>query len=143
MISYTFLSSETLYAEDILVLDALLQQLVKHSVDLTREHVLEVLGQARILIARSEEGKIVGTASLYKMSLLARTVGHVEEVVVDANMRGQGVGKELMQRLIAEAKRLGISRLCLTSHPSRVEANQLYQKLGFEQRDTNSYRMDV
>jgi hypothetical protein len=28
----------------------------------------------------------------------------------------------------------------LTSRPSREDANRLYQKLGFEQRDTNVYR---
>lgn len=143
MISYVFLSSDTLSDVDVSVLNALLEQLVKRPVGLTRERVLEALSQARILIARNEEGKIVGTASLYKTTLFARTVGHVEEVIVDVSTRGQGVGRELMQRLIEEAKRLGISRLFLTSHPSRVEANQLYQKLGFEKHDTNPYRMDV
>ncbi len=33
--------------------------------------------------------------------------------------------------------------LLLTSMPSRVEANVLYQALGFEQRDTNVYKMNL
>lgn len=33
--------------------------------------------------------------------------------------------------------------LLLTSMPSRVEANALYQALGFEQRDTNVYKMNL
>ena len=33
--------------------------------------------------------------------------------------------------------------LHLTSMPSRVEANALYQALGFEQRDTNVYKMNL
>lgn len=143
MISYTFLLSEALHDADVPILDSLLEQLVKHPVGLTRERVEEVLSQARMLIARNEEGKIVGTASLYKIHLFTRTVGRIEDVVVDGSTRGQGVGRELMQRLMEEARRLGISRLFLTSHPTRVEANQLYQKLGFEIYDTNSYRIDL
>ena len=33
--------------------------------------------------------------------------------------------------------------LLLTSMPSRVEANALYQALGFEQRDTNVHKMNL
>lgn len=33
--------------------------------------------------------------------------------------------------------------LHLTSMPSRVEANELYQSLGFEQRETNVYKMSL
>jgi ribosomal protein S18 acetylase RimI-like enzyme len=31
----------------------------------------------------------------------------------------------------------------LTSRPSRVAANKLYQKIGFVARETNIYRYDV
>lgn len=143
MIRYDFLSEDVLFEADVFSLQSLLEQLVKHPVELDRARVLDVMSQARMLIARNEEGKIVGTASLYKIHLFTRTVGRIEDVVVDGNTRGQGVGRELMQRLMEEAKRLGISRLFLTSHPTRVEANQLYQKLGFEIYDTNSYRVDL
>lgn len=143
MIAYSFLSAETLRSEDVAPLRGLLEQLVKHPVDLDRERILLIMGQARVLVARNQEGIIVGMASLYTIHLFTRTVGRIEDVVVDASTRGQGVGRELMTRLLAEAKRLKISRLFLTSHPSRVEANQLYQTLGFEKHDTNPYRMDV
>ena len=143
MITYDFLSPETLYEEDVVPLRGLLEQLVKHPVDLDRERILLIMGQARVLVARNDERVIVGMASLYTIHLFTRTVGRIEDVVVDGSMRGQGVGRELMMRLMTEAKRLKISRLFLTSHPSRVEANQLYQKLGFETYETNVYRMDV
>jgi N-acetylglutamate synthase-like GNAT family acetyltransferase len=99
--------------------------------------------QARLLVARNDERVIVGTASLYTIQLFTRLVGRIEDVVVDGSTRGQGVGRELMTRLMTEAKRLKMSRLFLTSHPTRVEANELYQKLGFVVYDTNSYRMDL
>jgi len=31
----------------------------------------------------------------------------------------------------------------LTSRPSREAANRLYQRLGFERRDTNVYRFSI
>ena len=143
MITYDFLSPETLREEDVTPLRGLVEQLVKHPVDLDRERILLVMKQARLLIARNDERVIVGTASLYTVQLFTRSVGRIEDVVVDGSTRGQGVGRELMTRLMAEAKRLKISRLFLTSHPTRVEANELYQKLGFAVYDTNSYRMDL
>ena len=58
--------------------------------------------------------------------------------------RGQGIGRTLLQRIIDFAgSKLSPIDLHLTSMPSRVEANALYQALGFEQRDTNVYKMSL
>ena len=55
--------------------------------------------------------------------------------------RGQGIGRTLMQRIIDFAgSKLSPIDLRLTSNPSRVEANALYEELGFEQYETNVYR---
>jgi hypothetical protein len=45
--------------------------------------------------------------------------------------------------LIMQAKLRGMSHLDLTSSPSRVAANELYLKLGYEKRETNIYRMKL
>ncbi len=39
--------------------------------------------------------------------------------------------------------RLGVGSLILTSAPHRVEANGLYRSLGYEQRNTNAYRLKL
>ncbi len=143
MITYEFLSSEVLRNEDVAALDGVLAQLGSHPAELTKERVLEVIQQARVLVARDEGGVIMGLASLHKMHLLTRTVGRIEGVVVDTALRGQGVGKGLIKRLVEEARRLGVSRLLLTSRPTRMEANHLYQKMGFEPYETNAYRLDL
>ena len=58
--------------------------------------------------------------------------------------RGQGIGRTLLQRIIDFAKnKLAPIDLRLTSNPTRTEANALYQALGFEQRDTNVYKMSL
>jgi ribosomal protein S18 acetylase RimI-like enzyme len=41
------------------------------------------------------------------------------------------------------AKALGAKSVDLTSRPSREAANRLYQRLGFEPRTTNVYRMAI
>jgi len=63
--------------------------------------------------------------------------------VVDADCRGLGVGKALLDRALTEAKALGAFALDLTSQPARAQANQLYQHMGFAQRHTNVYTYDL
>ncbi len=67
----------------------------------------------------------------------------IEDVVVDENYRGQGVGKDLIQTAINYAHIKGIDQIELTSHPGREAANSLYQNMGFEQITTNVYRYKV
>lgn len=143
MISYSFLTPETLRDADLPVMKCLTEQLVNRPVEFDRKRVELLLKQGSMLVARNEEEKIVGMASLYRMDRLDRTIGRVEDVVVDASTRGQGVGRGLMEGLIEEAKKQGISRLFLTSRPERIEANQLYQKVGFIKYETNPYKMDL
>jgi ribosomal protein S18 acetylase RimI-like enzyme len=63
--------------------------------------------------------------------------------VVDADARGKGVGEALNKFALAEAKRQGATTVDLTSRPSREDANRLYKRLGFEQRETNVYRYKI
>jgi ribosomal protein S18 acetylase RimI-like enzyme len=60
--------------------------------------------------------------------------------VVDEAARGRGVGEILNRWALGLADRLGARTVDLTSRPSRVAANALYRKIGFEERETNIYR---
>lgn len=95
-----------------------------------------------LYVARSE-GRIVACGCLCVAHTPERTLGFVESVVVKSDCRGRHLGRRIMEHLINEAKRLGVQRLHLTSRPSRVAANALYQSLGFEQHETNCYKMDI
>ena len=64
----------------------------------------------------------------------------IEDVVVDSQMRGQKLGRQLIDRVVDEARRLAPCSLMLTSRPARVAANALYKSAGFEQRETNVYK---
>ena len=65
----------------------------------------------------------------------------IEDVVVDQNYRGKGYGKVMIEKVIEQCRNKGNVTLMLTSRPSRIVANQLYQSLGFEKRETNVYKM--
>lgn len=93
-----------------------------------------------ILIARNGIS-IIGMATLIALATPSGLYGMVEDVVVDERARGRGVGRALVARLIAEARRQRMTMLELTSSPGRIAANHLYQSLGFQKRETNPYRL--
>ena len=64
----------------------------------------------------------------------------IEDVVVDQDARGHGVATALTLAALDLARQQGARSVDLTSRPSRVAANRLYQRLGFQLRDSNVYR---
>ncbi len=67
----------------------------------------------------------------------------IEDVVVHKRYHGQGIAALLTREALARAKAAGARTVDLTSRPSRETANRLYQRLGFERRETNSYRFSL
>ena len=96
-----------------------------------------------VLFVARDKTKIVGMAILYVLQKIGKKIATVEDVVVSSDYRGHGIGENLMQGILKEAKRRGVGSIGLTSRASRVVANRLYQKLGFKQRDTNVYKLDL
>lgn len=91
----------------------------------------------------STDNRIIGTATLCLCPLLTGTKAWIEDVVVDANERGKGYARILLEHLIFQARQRGADSVNLTSRPSRIAANRLYQSLGFQLRETNVYKMDI
>lgn len=73
----------------------------------------------------------MATLVLHRDGTGTRLIGHVEDVFIRPEHRGQGYSERLMRRLIEEARARKLIRLELTSNPKRIAANLLYQKLGF------------
>ena len=111
----------------------------------TREELDELVRSqaSRLLIARDEKGEIVGSLTLVLFRIPTAMRAWIEDVVVDASARGQGVGEALNREALRIAKDAGARTVDLTSRPSREAANRLYQRLGFKPRDTNVYRIDL
>ena len=68
----------------------------------------------------------------------------IEDVVIDRELRGKGFGQRLVEFAINYVKKnFSPCSLMLPSRPSRIAANELYRKSGFEQRQTNVYKIDI
>lgn len=96
-----------------------------------------------ILMVIEDGGKFIGMGTLYLMPKIGKRSGCIEDVVVDETYRGKGLGAKLMEAIIEQAREAKLGSIHLTSRPAREAANKLYQKLGFEQRDTNAYRLKL
>jgi ribosomal protein S18 acetylase RimI-like enzyme len=94
-------------------------------------------------VARGDDGTIVGVATLATFPIPTATRAWVEDVIVDQASTNQGIGRLLLDAMVARAKELGAKTVDLTSRPSREAANRLYQKAGFQLRETNVYRYET
>ncbi len=92
-----------------------------------------------VLLAKSE-GTIVGTTSLVVFRIPTGVRAWIEDVIVDSAAAHQGIGKALVREAIGRALKAGARSVDLTTRPSRVAAGNLYEKVGFAERDTRVYR---
>ena len=93
-----------------------------------------------LLLARNAERRIVGMLTLVTFRIPTGVRARIEDVVVDSQSRGAGVGQALTSRALEIALSRRARSVDLTSGPKRGAANRLYQKLGFKLRETNVYR---
>lgn len=126
-------------------LDRLVPQLSRSSPPPTTAELTEIVdSQATLLlIARDDTNTIVGSLTLALFRIPTGLRAWIEDVVVDESARGQGVGETLTQAALEQAQAHGARSVDLTSRPSREAANRLYHRLGFKQRETNVYRMEL
>ena len=122
-------------------INRLLPQLSPSAVPLSKFELQGIItsGSTKLLFAQ-DQNVVVGALTLVLFKIPTGTRAWIEDVVVDSDNRGKGTGKLLIRHAIKLAKEMGAKTINLTSHPLRVPANRLYQKLGFEIRETNVYR---
>ena len=101
-----------------------------------------VSSPATVLFLARVDDEIVGSLTLALFRIPTGLRAWIEDVVVDGEARGKGVGEALNQAALAHARSVGARTVDLTSRPSREAANRLYQRIGFTARETNVYRYD-
>lgn len=97
-----------------------------------------------VKIECEENGKIVGHAYLYiiKNDLHDKPYGLLEDLFVEEEARGRGIGAELMKKVIEEAKKRNCYKLVAQSRYSRAETHSFYLKNKFRDYGKN-FRMDL
>lgn len=122
----------------------LIPQLSSSSAPVSAQELEEIIeSDTTVLFAARSGQEIVGLLTLAIFRIPTGVRAWIEDVVVDNQARGKGVGDALNRAALAEAERRGAKTVDLTSRPSREAANRLYQRLGFKQRTTNVYRYDL
>ena len=96
-----------------------------------------------LLVARDSAGQMVGTLTLAVFPIPTGIRAWIEDVIVDEAARGQGVGAALTLEALRLAAGHGARTVDLTSRPSREAAGRLYERLGFERRESRLYRFDL
>lgn len=124
---------------------ALLPQLTPTPSQITQASLEELVSDkdSALIGAYNENEILVGMLSLVVFTIPTGKKAFIEDVVVDQTARGMGLGEKLLCKAIELAKSKRVKRIELSSRPSRVPANKLYQKLGFEIRETNFYRLEL
>ena len=123
----------------------LVPQLSSSSPPPSAEALRAIVGSdaCHLLLARDDDGTILGSMTLVVFPIPTGVRAWIEDVVVDGAARGRGVGEALNREALDLARRRGARTVDLTSRPTREAANRLYRRIGFEQRETNVYRITL
>jgi ribosomal protein S18 acetylase RimI-like enzyme len=82
-------------------------------------------GEGLGFVARDEAGAIIGITAGYTWA----GVSEIKQMWVDAAHRGRGLGRALLDAMVAEADRRGVERIWVSSYD--FQAPGLYEKAGF------------
>lgn len=96
-----------------------------------------------LLLARDDGGNIVGTTTVIVYTTPFWIKARLDEVVVDASARGNGVGEALVEAALELGRERGaqVAELQSGRGPNRDAAHRLYARIGFKIRDSDVMRI--
>lgn len=119
---------------------ALIPQLTKR-IPPTKTEFKEIVSSPNtMLIIAKENSKIVGMATFILYRTPSSLKSRIEDVVVDEEYRGKGIGESLVSYAIGRAICKKVSCIELESREERESAHRLYERMGFEEHDTTVFR---
>src|SRR2546423_12405566 len=97
-----------------------------------------------LLVARDGD-EIVGTTTVIVYTTPFWIKARLDEVVVDVSARGKGLGEDLVKAALDVARRRGaqIAELQSGRTPAREAAHRLYERMGFQLRNSDIYRIKL
>lgn len=103
-------------------------------------------GGATVLVAVDERGSVLGTVTYERQAgspIAGQTTvdqAGMRVLAVSTRAQGQGVGRALVEAVIARAMADGRRALAIYTRPSMVAAHRLYASLGFERDPTADWQ---
>ena len=95
------------------------------------------------LVYCSNDSEIIGIAIMCTYNVISGKKGWIEDVVVNSNSRGKGIGRKLMEKLLEVAKEKNLSQILLFTEDHRLPAIRLYTDLGFKTKDSQIYTLNM
>jgi ribosomal protein S18 acetylase RimI-like enzyme len=96
---------------------------------------IETDGNIQLMVAEAGDGGVVGCLQLCVLPGLSSqgaSRGLIEDVRVAARCRSQGIGEQMVQWAVDEARGRGCKLVELLTHQTRVDAQRFYVRLGFQ-----------
>ena len=130
--------------DDINDLAELLSELFELEKDFTADIDTQIRGLSMIIsnpasiVLLAEDVNNSKTVGMCTMQILVSTAqgsksGHIEDVIITKERRGEGIGKLLLKAVIDIAKKEGCTRLQLSADNNNTPAHGFYKKLGWNQ----------
>ena len=79
-----------------------------------------------------ENGTIIGGCGIYPTPGMPERCAELVKLYLDPAKRGRGIGRELMNKSLSSAKRMGYKQIYLESLPELSKAISLYENAGFK-----------
>jgi GNAT superfamily N-acetyltransferase len=91
--------------------------------------------QSAVALVAEHEGKVIGmlTAQTNISTAEGGIAAVLEDMVIEKELRGKGIGKQLMQAMEQWARDKGIKRLQLLADKTNTPALAYYNKLGWKE----------
>jgi ribosomal protein S18 acetylase RimI-like enzyme len=109
--------------------------------------VLRMVRPNSYFVGAFDNEHLIAMGSLFLIPKLTKITAHleadIEDVVVNPEYARQGIGEEIMRRLLRIAADKGADYAELTSGNTRTAAHRLYKRLDFKTRDTTVFRYEI
>jgi len=89
----------------------------------------------QLVVAQDGDGAVIGCLQLCVLPGLSSQGASralIEDVRVATHCRSRGIGEQLVQWAVAEARARGCKLVELLTHHTRVDAQRFYKRLGFQ-----------
>jgi GNAT superfamily N-acetyltransferase len=89
----------------------------------------------QMLVVAERDGRVIGTLQLSFLAGLSHRGawrGQIEAVRIASDLRGQGLGAELIDWAVTQCRARGCRMAQLTSKGDRLDAHRFYERLGWD-----------